>query len=350
MSFDLYTPMALDMLVNSTPSVATFFIDTFFKKNIKTFSTETIMVDIKKGGRQLAPFVHPKIGNKVVKNKGYKTETYTPPLVAPSKVTEADQLLKRLAGENPFSGMTPAERAAIKLGEDFMELKEMITRRMEWMAATAIFTGQIPIIGDSLNEVIDFNFTNKEIITSATLKWSADTANPIEDLKKWRKKVQEKGYVNCDICIMSSDVVAAFINNKNVKELLDIKNYNIAKIEPKELPNGVTYVGTISFLGLSIYEYNEIYLDDWTDAEAPVEKYLVPSGTLALLSTSARYTLNFGAITLIDKNTEEFHTVMGDMVPQSWVDIGNATKWIKLSSKPLPVPNEVDSWFVAKVI
>lgn len=78
----------------------------------------------------------------------------------------------------------------------------MIVRREEWMAATAIFTGQIPIIGEGLNEVIDFDFTNKETIVSAEKKWNADTSDPLGDLERWREAVQKEGFVNCNICIM----------------------------------------------------------------------------------------------------------------------------------------------------
>ena len=94
-----------------------------------------------------------------------------------------DDLLERSAGENPYSGRTPAERAVEKLAEDFAELTEMIVRREEWMAATAIFTGQIPIIGEGLNEVIDFNFTNTETIVTDALKWTSPTADPLADLE-----------------------------------------------------------------------------------------------------------------------------------------------------------------------
>ena len=68
----------------------------------------------------------------------------------------------------------------------------MIVRREEWMAATAIFTGQIPIIGEGLNEVIDFDFTNKETIVSAEKKWDADTSDPLGDLERWREAVQKE--------------------------------------------------------------------------------------------------------------------------------------------------------------
>lgn len=47
-------------------------------------------------------------------NTGYQTKTYTPPLVAPEKVTTVDDLLIRRPGESLYSGRTPAERAVLK--------------------------------------------------------------------------------------------------------------------------------------------------------------------------------------------------------------------------------------------
>ena len=40
------------------------------------------------------------------------------------------------------------------------------------------FTGQIPIIGEGLNEVIDFEFENVETIVTDALKWSAPHVPP----------------------------------------------------------------------------------------------------------------------------------------------------------------------------
>ena len=68
--------------------------------------------------------------------------------------------------------------------------------------ATAIFTGQIPIIGEGLNEVIDFDFTNKETIVSAEKKWDADTSDPLGDLERWREAVQKDGL--CELAISAS--------------------------------------------------------------------------------------------------------------------------------------------------
>ena len=56
-----------------------------------------------------------RIGGEVLKSDGYKTESYKPPLINPYDVPTADQLMTRLPGEDLYSGMTPAQRAAQKL-------------------------------------------------------------------------------------------------------------------------------------------------------------------------------------------------------------------------------------------
>mgnify|MGYP002869220458 FL=1 len=236
------------------------------------------------------------------------------------------------------------------MADDFIELREQITRREELMCAQTIFTGAIPVIGDGVNESIDFSFTNKEVISAATKKWTNAASDPIADLKRWHKAVQKSGFVNCNICVMGSSVADAFVNHEKVQKLLDVKNYNLAVIQPRQLPNGVTYIGTIHELGMDIYTYNEWYLDDWTDEANPEEKPLVPDNQLALLSTGANYSMYYGAITLIDEPNGNFRTVEGKLVPDTWTKRKPARRFLNISSAPLCVPHDVDSWFVATPI
>ena len=225
----IYEPRTMGRVVQKLPPVRTFFRSTFFRHE-ETFTTKDVDVDFRKGSRKVAPFVSRLVGGKVVPNTGYQTKTYTPPLVAPEKVTTVDDLLIRRPGESLYSGRTPAERAVLKMADDFKELREQILRREELMCAQTIFTGTIPIIGDGVNEVIDFSFTNKEKITTAAKKWTADTSDPIADIKRWHETVQKKGFVNCDICVMGSDVANAFVNHPKVQKMLDVKNFNLAVI------------------------------------------------------------------------------------------------------------------------
>ena len=81
----IYTPRTLGKLVRRMPPVHTFFRDTFFKYR-RTFNTKSVDVDFKKGSRALAPFVHPKVGGKTILNTGYQTKSYTPVLLARTRL------------------------------------------------------------------------------------------------------------------------------------------------------------------------------------------------------------------------------------------------------------------------
>lgn len=349
-NFSIYDPRTMGEVIRRNPPVKTFFKSTFFKK-VKTFVTPTVDVDFKKGSRKLAPFVSRKVGGKIVPNTGYYTKTYTPPLVSPEKVTTIDDLLKRAPGESLTDGLTPADRAVAKMSEDFRELDEMITRREEWMIAQAIYTGKIPIIGEGVDEEIDFNFTHTETLAGAK-KWSGKDADIIGDLRRWRKTVQIDGFVNANICIVSDDVVDVMLNNEKFKSLLDVKRYELAVIQPRELPSGATYIGTISLLGMDIYSYNEWYLDDWSNPAKPINQPLVPDGTVVLMSTNAEYEMYYGEVTLMKGSDENatFITSTGARIPDTYTKRKPARRFLQINSAPLPVPQEVDSWFVAKVL
>ena len=98
----------------------------------------------------MAAFVHPRVGGKVLKASGYKTESYKPPLVNPCDITTADRHMTRMPGEDLYSGETPAQRSAQQLMEEYSRLNDATTRREEWMAVQAIVTGQVPVRSSTL--------------------------------------------------------------------------------------------------------------------------------------------------------------------------------------------------------
>lgn len=346
----IYEPRTMMGVIRKLPPVHTFFRSTFFSRE-KTFVTKSVDMDYKKGARKLAPFVSREIGGKVVPNTGYTTETYTPPFIAPDKVTTIDDILDRQPGESLYSGRTPAQRAVIQMSEDFADLREMILRREEWMCAQAMLTGKIVVLGEGVKDTIDFRFTNLlDISKDAKRKWKGGTAqNKYADLKAWHEKVQKEGFTNCNVCIMASDVVTEFLVDEQIQKLLDVKNYALAVIKPTQKENNVTYIGTIHELGLDLYQYNEWYVDDWTDPANPVELPMVPAGTLMMASTHAKYSMYYGAISILNQKTEKWETVAGKYVPDTFIKKRPDRRFLSLQSAPVPVPHEVDSWLVAKV-
>lgn len=338
MPIDLFDTRTMLEAVRQIQPVRTFLRDTFFT-NWRTFDTEYVDVDIVKGKRRMAPFVSPKVGGKVVERLGYQTNIYKAPMLAPKLPTTAEQLLKRLPGEELYSGMSPEERAAEQLGRDLAELDEIITRREEWMCAQAIFAGQIHVVGEGVDEIIDFGLTNREALAGTDL-WSDPGSNPPADLKRWRLAIVKESGINPDTVIMASDVVDAFLGHAGVQKLLDLRLVDTGQINPQQLPNGATYIGRIAELGVNIYSYDEWYLDD-----DGVEKPMVPEKTVLMASTNARFDLVYGAY--IDM---ELGTFAQPRVARSWVEKDPSVRWVQMISRPLPVPQHIDSLYVATVL
>lgn len=341
MAVDLFETRTMLKFVERMPRVTTFLRDKFFS-NKEFAPTNKVDIDIRKGRAKVAPYVSEKIGGKVVENSGFRTETFEPPLVAPTTITTAADLQKRSMGENIYSSRTPEERAAEKLVKDLRDLDDMITRREEVMCAQAIFDGEIEIKGEGVDYVITFDHTNREALSGQNL-WSEATSNKYADLKRWVRKVQETGFVNPDTVIISPDVTDVLLKDEEILKLLDIRNVNIGEFKPQNLPNGATYIGRIAGVG-DIYEYSATYYDDIEDKVKPI----VPDGTIALLSSEADFTMAYAAVTIA--KADELVTYESDRVPDSWTEKRPARKILQLSSKPLPIPKEVNSWFVAKVL
>ena len=180
------TRTMLDAIKEGKLTTSTFLRDRYFK-NVKTFNTERIDIDIVgKGNCKMAPFVHPKVGGKVMDREGFQTKSYEAPEISPMRVTTAEDMLKRQPGETIYGGKSPEQRAAEQLGSDLAWLDEKVTRREEWMCASALFNGAIDFKGDGYNgEVISYwsAEADDKPYTELTKLWT-DTSVTAKDIMK----------------------------------------------------------------------------------------------------------------------------------------------------------------------
>ena len=343
---NIYTPRYLAEVVREAPPVHTFFLDTFFT-NVKTFATERVDIDIKKGNRRMAAFVHPRVGGKALPGTGYKTESYKPPLINPYDITTADQLMSRMPGENIYSGRTPAQRAAERLMDEYNSLNDATTRREEWMAVQAILTGEIPVVGDGVDETIDFGFTNKVSLTG-NKKWGNESAAILDNLNEWESTVLTNGFTNVDMVIMGKDALKAFLADETVQKQLDNRRVEMGIINPKDLANGVRYIGHLNKPNVDIYEYREVYLDDWTTPGTETTCPLIPDDKIVMISSQANFMRAYGLCTYLEDNGQ-WVTAQTDRVLRSYVEHHPDRRMIELQTHPLPIPDKVDSWLVATV-
>lgn len=350
MALDIFSTRQMLAALEQMKPARTFFLSKFFPSS-NVSNSEYIDIDIYKGKRRMAPFVNPRLEGKVVEKRGYKTFSYKPPYIKPKMVTTAEDILKRTMGQNIYAAnMGPNQKAAEEVGKNLAEMEEMITRREEWMAAQILTTGKVVVVGEGVDDEIDFLMESTHLPTLAgAAKWSAPTtAKPIDDLRAWKKiPSQDSGVVPTDV-IMGSRALDAFMSCDQVigstggrKGLFDLYRVNIGQIEPRELPDGVTFVGTITELGLDIWTYDEWYVDEYDNE---TEKAMMPEDKVLMGSSRARTQRQYGAILDLDA------TAAVARFPKSWKENDPSARFIMLQSAPLPCLHQVDAFLCADVL
>ncbi|MBU5478045.1 major capsid protein [Eubacterium sp. MSJ-13] len=107
------------------------------------YYSEKALIEFKKKGRKIAPFVIPLINGIVMEKDGYRTDIVDAPYIAPKCVITAKELEKKAFGESPESGRSPEQRENEIESECIDDNRKAILRRHEQMCAELLLTGQV---------------------------------------------------------------------------------------------------------------------------------------------------------------------------------------------------------------
>lgn len=334
-----YTTREMIDAIDQTPPVRSFLQRTFFPGE-QTHVSERVEFDVRKGKRIMAPFVSPRKGGKVITRQGWKTNQFTTPKIAPERALTVDDISTRAIGENIYSRRTPEEREDELLAKDFTDLEESIDRRKEWMCRQILFEGKVDVVDEEegVDVQIDFGFSNI-VVLGDDEQWSLATVNPLPTLRRLRKKIIKCTGRAADIAIFSSDVIEAFISNPFIIKSMDVLNMKNVEIKPRVIDPALTFYGRIAELDLDIYTYDEWFLNDEGEEES-----IIPPGTVLLGHSDGEGQVEYGLVTQMED--KKFCSYEGKLVPKVWADENSEVKKIRLTSRPLPRPFDVESWAV----
>lgn len=331
--------------------VTTFLRDTFFPGALSLL-TEDVYVDFKKGGQKVAPFIASNVGGLNSGRTGYNTNRYVPPRTAPQRPINPEILKLRQLGENIHSTKTPEERASDIMQKDVGEMDDEITRREELMTSELLTSGKLTIKGYTdeqktiyVDDSLDFGFSNKVILTGEA-KWNATNSAKYDDLARSCETVMKSGY-NPEYAILGKGAQLQILKDEKFLKLLDITRLSLASIAPQLRiadGNGVSYLGRINALGIDLYTYLAWYWDDETRALKPY----FPENMVTIAPGSIGE-FKYGAVTQVEEGDKQYHTYEGSRVPKEWTDVNNDVKMCRITSKPLPVPFDIDSWETIEV-
>lgn len=329
-----------------TKPVGTFILDTFFSRKPKQFHpTNALEIDLVVGKRTLAPYVRACDEHKPVDRSGGETRIVkTPYIKLKRNINACCDLLKRQPGESIYSLRTPQQRGTEMLGNDLVELREMIIRREEWQGAQALLTGKSNIRGDDYNDIVDFRMPTTHIIDglTGTGLWSDPGSDPGTAIRTWSAMISASSGTTPSVGVLGTAAAAALLKNPQFKADLNTQSglgAGTINLNNTATADGVMFLGTA--YGVRLYTYNEIFYDP----EADINGEIIPSNRFLLGSPTARSERHYGVIQDLQAGNPEI-----DYFSKSWEQQDPSIRWLGIQSAPLAIPFQPDAFVSAKVV
>ncbi|HCT2374293.1 major capsid protein [Morganella morganii] len=342
-----------NVLIQVVPNLMTsqnWLLDKFFP-NITESDTEEVSIDVDVGLRRLAPFVSPLVEGKLVESRKFQTNSFKPAYIKDKRAPDLRKPIRRQIGERIGGQYSAAEREMLNLQFELTDQIDMINRRLEWMAASALQTGTVTVTGEGYEtQVVDFGRSSDlTIALSGADKWpetveaGKTNTKPSADIEDWAQRMlKESGAVATDI-VFTTKSWKAFRLDTSVKDsaitfpaLSPFGN----QINPgAQIKTGAVYKGRWG--NYDLWVYNDWFIDPLDGKEKP----MIADGSVIMSGADLMGTRAFGAI--IDP---AFNYGPMAYAPKSWLQHDPAQRFIMVQSAPLVIPSRVNASLCAVVV
>lgn len=302
-------------------------------------------VHTKNARRRMAPFVGKYSKGTFFEKEGSTIEEFEPGKISPYTRAHADEILQQQFGQTIYGDSVTAEETALdQVAKELEGLDTSIIRRENWLLAKLLTTGVMPIIGKDINKAITFGEANVEKLSGTSLWSDLTNSDPLDYIEKKQMEVLKETGCLIDSIVLGTESATSFINHPKVTDKLKYTSADILRINPRDLGEGAKYLGTIPKLNIDIYSFV-----DWVEnPETGKDEELFPAkGILGVKAKSIE--VHYGAIAQMDDN-EDTKLYVSKRVPKVWVNKDEDSKYIRLSSAPLPLPDDARGWFFSTVL
>lgn len=335
--------------------VVSFFKRRYFPDGSLYYSNEAL-IETKKKGRRIAPFVTPLVNGIPMVDDTYRTDRVEAPYIVPKMPITALDLEKKAFGESPDSNRSPEDRASEVQAEHMDDLRRAVIRRLEKMSVDIITNGSIVMRHfSSANDaakgvnyeekVLQYydntaGFQNKYTLPKDFMSLTA--RKKVEALYDMISTLRTRGVRATDL-VMTNDVSKEILTDPDFLKYFDIRRADLGEIKPEELPEGVVFNGSVNILGVivSLFTYDEVF-EDLDGAE----KEFLPKGTIALLHPGLGETA-YAQVTFVKDGG--FKSYAEPMVPRMVASETNNMMEVQMFSRPVPFPYDWEGWLVANV-
>lgn len=324
--------------INQIPRAPRFLQDVVFKTRNPNAS-EYVDVDVVVGGRKILPFVSNSAAGTIIdKMTGQMRSVKCPRLRPKKQLDAADLLLQRAAGRMMYAnGSDVTASRDAKIGRELADIKNRVDMTVEYMCAMAL-TGGYTVTQDDLTFTIDFGMpaANKPVLTSGH-GWNESGGDIMGDIDTFAQIIKNATGLAPDIALCGSAVVAAIRNNDAVAALLDNRRVMTGDLT---WDTNSDYVGVLN--GIKLYKApGQQY-----QTTAGVDADFIDDNKFVLLSSQARFTIEFGLILDLDAGSQ----IVGEYFSKTWMEHDPSALWMLAEARPLPIPWQPDAVVYADVI
>ena len=322
------------------PSAPSFLKDNLFPR-VVTSSTDLVSVEFYKGNQKLAPYCSRFSKGTAVPREREQLQFFSPPFVKPVRNLSADDLFYKSAPAPAAGG--PENREAELLARDFSELNTLISRREEWMASECLFTGKVKCLDGDTSEIVAELVYGTPSKTVPSKAWSDPAADPLADLRGAMRLVSAQCGASADLVVMGKNAADAFESNPNVLNAYDKQRINSGTLTATNLNWGVQSLGT--YRGVPLY-VNESEYQDKDDAMKP----FVPVDCVLIASSASAGAFAYAGVPQVDQDERTIRVYEGPRIPMISYENFEDIRKFRLSSRPVPVPQNLSAWTILDVL
>ncbi|HIE4193325.1 MULTISPECIES: major capsid protein [Burkholderia] len=347
----VYDTNTLIQVVPNLKLAQQFLLDKFFP-NIVMSDSEKVSIDVDVGLRRMAPFVSPLVEGKLVEQRRYQTDEFKPAYIKDKRAPDLRKPVRRMIGERIGGELKGAEREMANLEAEMTDQVDILNRRLEWMAASALRTGVVRVEGEGF-ETVDVDFGRDPSLTVALTggsQWTkanvnpgngTPTASPSDDIDNWQQVILQKSGAKVTDIIFTTSAWKGFKADPELKGAIVFPSLNVNGniINPgSQIEQGAVYKGKWGQYDLWLY-------NDWFIDENGVERPMIPDGEIVMSGPNLIGTRAFGQIMDPAFNYESL-----PYAPKTWVKEDPAQRFLMMQSSPIVIPSRVNACFGARVI
>ena len=378
MPLDLFSTFALNRVVEELPTNPAFLLEMFFPYS-EVQETESILFDLVEGRRRVSPFVAYNVEGQIVDEIGFSTSSFRPAYIKDKRVFDPAKMFKRRAGERIGGSLTPEQRLAASVTWNLADQLDLWKRRLEVMAAEALFTGKLVISGPKYpTKIVDFQRDPRLTIslTGTPQAWPTVGVDPYDNIEDWMELVYDISKVKPTDGVMTMDVWKVLRDKigevqpafkadgvtpnpgaglptpaaLRLQKAMDMSTRTLDSIAQKLGPLVVAGQGArlVAILDdLRLWVYNDAHeVPNAANPELPgTEVPNLPAGSFMLLSTGIEGVRYFGAIRDLKAGLQPRQFFV-----KSWENEDPSVRYMLGQSAPLLVPYRKNAVLAATVL